>query len=54
LQLILCLPKAGFIYLPEIVTELEKYNKDQARYPSCDDFVPLILEQLNRFHPKAP
>lgn len=46
--------KSGFIYLPEIVAELEKYDKDKGRYSSYDDFVPLVLDQLKRSHPAQP
>ncbi len=39
--------KAKFIYLPTIVQELEKYDKNKSLYKSYDDFVPSIIEKLN-------
>ena len=38
--------KAKFIYLPTIVEELEKYDKNKNVYKSYDDFVPLVIEKL--------
>lgn len=38
--------KAKFIYLPTIVQELEKYDKNKSRYKSYDDFVPSVIEKL--------
>lgn len=38
--------KAKFIYLPTIVQELEKYDKNKSLYKSYDDFVPSIIEKL--------
>jgi hypothetical protein len=40
--------KSGFIYLPAIVTELEKYAENKERYPSYGTFVPLVLEKLKQ------
>ena len=38
--------KAKFIYLPTIVEELEKYDKNKSVNKSYDDFVPLVIEKL--------
>jgi len=43
---------SGFIYLPAIVTELEKYSRDIKIYPSYDAYVPLVLEKLKQIYPK--
>ena len=37
---------AKFIYLPAIVQELEKYDKNKRLYKSYDDYVPAIIEKL--------
>ncbi|MDB5118108.1 MAG: hypothetical protein JWQ79_3600 [Mucilaginibacter sp.] len=43
-------PKSGYIYLPEIVSELEKYDRNRQQYTSYDAFVPLVVERLKQLH----
>jgi hypothetical protein len=42
--------KAKFIYLPDIVQELEKYDKNKSQYKSYDDFVPAVVEKLKMIY----
>lgn len=42
--------KAKFVYLPSIVTELEKYDKNKNHYKSYDNAVSVIIKKLKTFN----
>jgi len=41
----------GFIYLPVIVTELERFDRDADEKRRYDEFVPSVIEKMKRIAP---
>lgn len=46
--------KLGFVWIEDLVTELEKYDKQRDIYPTLESYMPNLIKAYNTFAEKMP